>query len=403
MLLGGNLLLINTLRLFREIRSARRVVLMAAVAPALAGCAMSVGPSRGAIEKAPAEADLHGIRVLELDDNVASRTNYAAVDGNFAQNLGDATPVGTRVGVGDVLEVTIWEAPPAALFGPASLDTRVGSSVQAGRPNALPELVVGPSGTISIPFAGQVPAAGRSLSEIEHDIVARLNGRAHLPQAIVRISRNETKTVAVLGDVKAAQRVPLTPRGERLLDAIAQAGGTSQPLDRMTIEISRGGVTQRMAARDILRDPKQNIVLKSDDVITAYYQPYSFTVLGAAGRNEEVRFEGLGLTLSQALGRVGGLQNERADPEGVFLFRWELPQVLGGGPSGAPANGEGRVPVVYKVDMKRPETFFAAQKFQMRDGDVVYVSNSRLADLQRFVGIVSASILPVATARTVLP
>lgn len=379
-----------------------RLALVAATVPALAACAMSVGPSRGAIEKAPAEADLHGIRVLELDNGVASRTDYAAVDGNFAQNFGDATPVGTRVGVGDVLEVTIWEAAPAALFGTANLDTGIGSTVQASRANALPELVVGPSGTISVPFAGQVPAAGRTLRDIERDIVARLNGRAHLPQAIVRIARNETKTVAVLGDVKAPQRVPLTPRGERLLDAIAQAGGTSQPLDRMTIQLSRGSVTQRMAARDIIRDPKQNIILQSDDVITAFYQPYSFTVLGAAGKNEEVRFEGVGLTLSQALGRVGGLQNDRADPEGVFLFRWELPQVLGD-PAGTSVNADGRVPVVYKVDMKRPETFFAAQKFQMRDGDVVYVSNSRLADVQRFVGIVSSSILPVATARTVLP
>lgn len=400
---GGNLLLINILRLVRNSRNLRHVALVAAIAPALGGCAMSVGPSRGAIEKAAGEADLHGVRVLELDDSVASRTNYAAVDGNFAQNLGDATPVGTRVGVGDVLEVTIWEAAPAALFGTANLDTGIGSSVQASRPNALPALVVGPSGTISVPFAGQVPAAGRTLNDIERDIVARLKGRAHLPQAMVRIARNETKTVAVLGDVKEPQRVPLTPRGERLLDAIAQAGGTSQPLDRMTVQISRGGVTQKMAARDIIRDPKQNIILQSDDVITAFYQPYSFTVLGAAGRNEEVRFEGVGLTLSQALGRVGGLQNDRADPAGVFLFRWELPQVLGDAASGAPASPDARVPVIYKVDMKRPETFFAAQKFQMRDGDVVYVSNSRLADLQRFVGIVSSSILPVATARTILP
>jgi len=159
--------------------------------------------------------------------------------------------------------------------------------------------------------------------------VARLRGRAHLPQAIVRLSRNATANVTVLGDVKAPQRIPLTPRGERLLDAIAQAGGTNQALDRITIQISRGSVVQRMPAADVIRDSKQNIVLEKDDIITAFYQPYSFTVLGAAGRNDEIRFEGVGLTLSQALGRIGGLQGDRADPKGVFLFRWELPQVLG--------------------------------------------------------------------------
>jgi len=376
----------------------------------LSGCAMSVGPSRKAIENAPTDPGQYGIRVVDLDANTVARTNVAPVDGNFAQNIGDAVPVGTRVGVGDALEVTIWEAAPAALFGTANLGginadagSGINSTIQASRPNALPEMVVGPNGTISVPFAGQVPAAGRTLREIEQEIVRRLNGRAHMPQAIVRIARNETKTVAVLGDVKAPQRVSLTPRGERLLDAISQAGGTSEALDRMTIQITRGAVTQRMAARDVIRDPRQNIILQADDVITTFYQPYSFTVLGAAGKNEEVRFEGVGITLAQALGRVGGLQDNRADPQGVFLFRWEATQVAGVAPAGTPLSPDGRVPVVYKVDMKQPETFFAAQKFQMRDGDVVYVSNSRLADLQRFVGILSSSILPVATARTVLP
>jgi len=220
---------------------------------------------------------------------------------------------------------------------------------------------------------------------------------------IARIARNVTANVTVLGDVKSPQRVPLTPRGERLLDAIATAGGTNQSLDRMTIEITRGGIVQRMTAREIIRDPRQNIVLKSDDIITALYQPYSFTVLGAANKNEEIRFEGAGLTLSQALGRVGGLQDQRADPRGVFLFRWERPDLLGPLASGAQPNAEGLVPVIYQVDMKRPETYFAAQRFRIRDGDVVYVSDSGLVGLQRFVNIVASSILPVASVRSIVP
>lgn len=370
--------------------------------PVVSACSMSVGPSRQAINKAPGQAAMPNIQVVEINDAVARQMNYKALDGNFAVNLGDATPIGTVVGVGDALEVTIWEAAPAALFGTANLgsvnpDTRIGTAVQTSRPTALPEILVGPAGTITIPFAGQVPAAGRTLREIEKDIVARLNGRAHLPQAIVRIARNETANVTVLGDVKSPERVPLTPRGERVLDAIAQAGGTTQPLDRMTIQISRDGMVQRMAARDLISDPRQNVILRKDDVITASFQPYSFTVLGAAGRNEEIRFEGVGLTLSQALGRVGGLPDERADPRGVFLFRWETPQIAG---QAAPAAD--RIPVIYNADMKRPETFFAAQNFQMRDGDVIYVSNSRTADLQRFVNIVASSILPVATVRNTI-
>ena len=379
----------------------KRVIALALLAALTSACTTSVGPTRKAVENAPATANLNGIRLVEINDPVARQAAGAGPDGNFAANLGDATPVGTRVGVGDALDITIWEAAPAALFGTANLDSRIGSSVQASRQNQLPETVVGPSGTITIPFAGQVPAAGRTLRDIERDIVARLSGKAHLPQAIVRIARNVTTNVTVLGDVKEPQRVALTPRGERLLDAIAQAGGTNQAIDRMTIQIARGNVVQRMAARDVVQDQRQNIVLQSDDVVTLYYQPYSFTVLGAAGKNEEVRFEGVGLTLSQALGRIGGLQDDRADAKGVFLFRWENPRAVpvGAAAVGLPVDPDGRVPVIYQADMKRPEMFFAAQRFQMRDGDVIYVANSRMAELQRFVNIIASSILPVATVR----
>jgi polysaccharide export outer membrane protein len=375
---------------------------IAVSAAALAGCT-AVGPTTRQIEHAPTGAAAQGLRVIPVTDQVASQVNVADVHGDFATRIGDATPIGTRVGIGDTLEVTIWEAAPAALFGTSTFDTGIGSAVATSRPNTLPGILVGPSGTITIPFAGQVPAAGKTLREIEQDIVRRLQGRAHLPQAMVRIAHNATADVTVLGDVKSPQRVPLTPKGERLLDVIAEAGGTSQPLDRMTIEINRGGVVQRMAARDVVRDPRQNIILRSDDVVTALYQPYSFTVMGATGKNDEVHFEGVGLTLAQALGRVGGLQDMRADPRGVFLFRWEKPELLGPLAQGTQPNADGLVPVVYQADLKQPQTYFAAQHFRMRDGDVIYVSNSRVAELQRFLNLLSSSILPVATARTIAP
>jgi polysaccharide export outer membrane protein len=385
-----------------NLRGSLARVLALVVAAGLAGCT-SLGPTTHEIEKAPGTSSIPGLRVVQVTDQVANDVNVATLPGDFATRIGDAAPVGTQVGIGDTLEVTIWEAAPPALFGTATLDTGTNSIVQTSRPNTLPGILVGPSGTIGVPFAGQVPAAGRSLREIEQEIVRRLQGRAHLPQVMVRIANNATKDVTVLGDVKAPQRMALTPKGERLLDLIAQAGGTNEPLDRMTIEINRGGLVQRMAARDILRDPRQNIILRSDDVVTVIYQPYSFTVMGATGKNDEVRFEGVGLTLAQALGRIGGLKDMRADPRGVFLFRWEKPQLLGSLAQGAQRNANGLVPVIYQADLKRPETYFAAQHFEMRDGDVVYVSNSKASELQRFLGLLSSSILPISTARTIAP
>jgi polysaccharide export outer membrane protein len=156
-----------------------------------------------------------------------------------------------------------------------------------------------------------------------------------------------------------------------------------------------------MPARDIVADPRNNVVLSSGDVVAAFYQPYSFTVLGAAGKNEEVPFEATGITLSQALGRVGGLQSDRADPKGVFVFRWEKPELVSGAIGDSGLKGAPGVPVIYQADMKLPETYLAAQKFQMRNGDLLYVSNSPVSDLQRFVNIIASSILPFSSVRNI--
>jgi polysaccharide export outer membrane protein len=366
---------------------------------ALAGCqaaglSTAVGPSRNNVLKSPANSTIPGMQVIPVTTPVAEILSKSDVQHRFSEELGNAQPVGTVVGVGDVLEVTIWEAPPALLFsGAAASSSRIGEEFQTSRPGTLPDLMVGPSGTVSIPFAGQVPAAGRTLRQIEQSIVSRLRGKANQPQVLVRLGRNATANVSVVGEVGESGRVPLTPKGERLLDVIASAGGTKQPIERVAVQVTRGNRSVIMPMRAVVEDPLQNIILQRDDVLTVIYQPYSFTVLGAAGKNEEVRFEQNGLTLSQALGRIGGLQDMRADPKGVFVFRLEPARRL------RPINGnalpdEQRVPVIYQVDLKNAETYFAAQRFVMRDGDVVYVSNSPAAEFQRFVNIIAGSVLP---------
>ncbi len=376
---------------------ARQIAVLAA-GLAVAAC-QPYGPGRQAILQAgsvPAVAgdasDEQVITVVKVSSDMAQRLPRPERWPSFADVLSGAAPVGTVAGVGDALEVTIWEAPPAALFGGPAADTRIGTAISTARPSTLPELLVGPDGSINVPFAGAVPARGRTLRDIETDIIRRLRGKANSPQVLVRLVRNATATVTVVGEVAQSARLPLTPRGERLLDAIAQVGGVKPPVNLTTIQVTRGGVTHRMPLADIISQPASNIVLASDDVVTALFQPYSFTVLGAAGRNDEVRFEAFGITLAQALGRIGGLQDGRANPRGVFLFRWEDPATP----------GAERRPVIYSFDLKDPAVYFLVQQFPISDRDVLYITNSPVAELQRFVGIISQTLLPIATVTTVV-
>ncbi|WP_313330413.1 polysaccharide biosynthesis/export family protein [Sphingobium yanoikuyae] len=367
--------------------------------PLLAGCT-SVGPNAGTVLNAPTKSAVQGIQIIEMTETTAQRMQAQPVPG-FAETLGQSDAVVGAVHPGDTLEVSIWEAPPAALFSTnASSAAYMAEGIQnltTSRSTQLPEMLVSPDGTISVPFAGTFTVDGHTPAQIEKEITARLRGKAHMPQVMVRLLRNATSTATVVGEVTNSIRVPLTPKGERLLDALAAAGGTRQPINKITVQISRGNIVQSMPLEAVVRDPRQNVILKTDDVITAFYQPYSFTALGAAGKNEEINFEATGLTLAQAIGRIGGLQDGRADPKGMFLFRWEDPTLVPELAQGVQPRQDGRIPVIYRVNLKDPGTYFSMQNFAMHDRDVIFVSNSPTAELQRFISIIASTILPIAT------
>jgi polysaccharide export outer membrane protein len=380
-------------------------VVTSAVMLSISACATmpAAGPSLKAINRAEHEAAVDaGIRIIDVTDAVARQVIASSRGALFSESLGDGIAVGSVIGSGDVLDIAIWEAPPAALFG-AGGDARVASSNATARGTTLPEQMVNGDGRITVPFAGSIQAAGRTPQQIERDITARLAGKAHQPQVIIRLVRNATSNVTVVGDVANSTRVPLSAKGERLLDILAAAGGVKQPVGKMTIQITRGDRVMSLPLEAVIKDPHQNIRLQPDDVVTALFQPYSFTALGATGRNEELPFEGTGITLAQALGRVAGLQDQRADVRGVFIFRLEDPSALGLAPgTEIRTTPDGKVPVIYRVDMKNPATFFIAQGFPIRNKDVLYVTNAPLAEVQKFVNVLSSTIFPLASAASVL-
>lgn len=391
-------------RLRRFSRPIGNALTVCTVAACLSACATlpGAGPSTHAINQIDRKGQANpDIKIIDVSDAVARQIIATQSAALFSQTLGDGIPAGSIIGRGDVLDIAIWEAPPAALFGTAGGDSRLASSNTTARSTSLPEQMVNGDGRINIPFVGSVVAAGRTSTQIEREIMNRLAGKAHLPQVIVRMVRNASANVTVVGDVTSSARVPLTAKGERLLDVLAAVGGVRQPVGKMTIQITRGQQIASMPLESVIRDPRQNIRVQSDDVVTALYQPFSFTALGATGRNEEIAYEATGLTLAQALGRVSGLQDQRADPKGVFIYRLESPAAL------APAirdtarlTPDGKVPVIYRLNLRDPGTFFVAQSFPIRDKDILYVSNAPFTDIQKFVSVISSTIFPVASVST---
>lgn len=372
---------------------------LAAVAMALSGCSAfgGSGPSSRAIVNASKDTLASAqIQVLDLTGEVARAVVTDEQSLKFAEVFEGSNTLGSVVGKGDVVEVALWEAPPAVLFGAA-----MGSQLRAGSTStsqqvSLPGQMVDENGLITVPFAGSIRAAGRTPAQIEREIVARLRGKAHQPQAVVRVASNQATNVTVVGDVANSGRLPLTPKGERLLDILAGAGGVKNSVGKTMIRITRGDRVASMPLDTVIGDPRQNIVIQPDDVITAIYQPYSFTALGATSNNAEFPIDATGTNLAQALGRVGGLREDRADIRGIFIFRLENPAKLGRFvPADARLTPDGKLPVIYRLDLKDPAGFFVAQSFPIENRDVLYVSKAPMADLPKFMNMVSSAAFSV--------
>jgi len=335
---------------------------------------------------------LRNIKVIDLSQQVVTQLAQAQQQLLFSEVFNTVQQPNLLIGAGDILEVSIWEVPPA-LFSGVFIDQRSGAG--ATQKITFPEQMVTQDGTINIPFAGHIPVTGKTTRQIESVITGRLNGKANQPQVLVRTVRNNTANVTVVGEVASSTRMPLTSRTERLLDALAAAGGVRQPVSKMTLQLTRGKTVQAMPLDHIIRDPLQNVVLQSDDVVTLMHQPLSFTAFGATGKNEEVNFEAQGISLAQALARVGGIQDNRADAKGVFVFRFgqKAEEGLTAGMPGA--SSLYKQPVIYSVNLRDPASFFLAQNFMMQNKDILYVSNAPSSDLQKFLNMVVSVVYPI--------
>ncbi len=303
-----------------------------------------------------------------------------------------------RIGSGDIVAISIFEASSGGLFIPAEAASRAGNFVD------IPTQTVDRNGFISMPYAGQIKAAGRLPWQVENEIVEKLKNRAIDPQVVVSVREQRSSTVTVLGEVIAPAKFPLTAAGERVLDALSRAGalgnnGTSaQKGYNMFVTLQRGGREATISFNRLIRDSSNNINLQPGDTLYVYARPRTFLAFGATGKQGQYPFEDDSISLSEAVAKAEGLHDEKADPQSVFMFRVEDRETLrrmGVDVSDVP---EGKIPTIYTVNLREPTGFLLSTKMVMRDKDIIYVANSGSTELTKFLTIV---LLGASTAREI--
>jgi polysaccharide export outer membrane protein len=315
-----------------------------------------------------------------------SQPNLITFQGAFP----DKRPKPQQVaGVGDVLNISIFEAAPGGLFTPATAaGARPGNFVD------LPPQAVDQKGSIYVPYAGEIPAAARTLPEIQEAIVARLRNRAIEPQVVVSLNQQHSSVVSVLGDVNTPGVLALNSVGERLMALIARAGGPKFEAIESYVTLQRDGKRVRVLLSRVVHDPNENIFIRPNDVIFLTHESPTFTALGALnqnvfGFNSEISFDVETLTLSQAIGKSGGLNDNQSDPAEVFVYRYEDRRFLEKFGIDTKRFVYDTIPTIYHINLRDPSGMLLASGFQMRTKDVMYVANAKVVDYYKLLGLIN--------------
>lgn len=302
---------------------------------------------------------------------------------SFGTGRGPAPTI--NVGVGDVLQVTIFESASGGLFIPPEAGVRPGNFV------SLPPQTVNRNGTISVPYAGDIRASGRTPQQIKDEVEKALSSRAVEPQVIVTLVTQTAMSASIISP-SGSSRLQIRPN-ERILDVVARSGGAAIPGYEMFITLQRRGHRATVYFPTLINDPRENIYVWPDDMIYVYREPQRFVATGALGAGGvtsgvtgSFSFDQEQLSLNEALAKAGGLVDTRANPQ-VFLYRMEPRETverMGVDTSKFPPTIN-YIPTVYRTNFRDPSAFFAAQRFPMRNKDAIYVANADSIELEKFI------------------
>jgi polysaccharide export outer membrane protein len=336
----------------------------------LSGCSMIPGSHMEGVDVEPEtstlEQDLSNINISVIDSTLISQLKESQQVHSQTKKHSPMITEGYDyvLGIGDVLSIGVWDHPeltiPAAVQRTAEFD---GFRIQA-------------DGTITYAYAANVPAAGKTIRQLHEVLVAKLSKVIEKPQLDLKVVGFKSQRTYVTGEVKkpgvfAISEIPLT-----LIDALNLAGGLSERADWRTVNFTRNNQTEIIRLDDFYTrgDITQNRLLKHGDIIHVNRTDnQKVFVLGDVSKAGSIEINRYGLSLAEALSDVGGLNEQTANANGVFVLRKR------------PANEEGVIADVYQLHAQNVVALVLADQFKLQPRDIVYVTTAPIARWNRLI------------------
>ena len=278
------------------------------------------------------------------------------------------------IAAGDTVSVTVWNTEENSLL------TSPGQ-----RFVTLAGLRVSSTGTVFLPYVGDMRIEGMSPERARAAIEERFVEITPAAQVQLDLVEGRQSTVSLVEGVARPGPYPLPDQDYTILSLLAAGGGASSTLRNPQVRLMRGGDLYGIGLDDLLADPARDTTLRGGDRIYVEDDDRRFLSLGAAGAEAQHDFTGPTMTALEALAEIGGVNDNRADPQGVLVLR-QYPA------SAVRADGTGpdRERVVFTIDLTSADGLFSAGEFLIQPDDLIYVTESPLVGTQSVLSILTS-------------
>ena len=294
-------------------------------------------------------------------------------------------PDSSTIQAGDRLNVIVWDNQENSLL-----------ASEASRSTPVAGLTVSPSGTVFMPYIGEINLRGMTESEARATLQERMLEIAPSAQVQLNVEPGRNNAVDVVGGVAAPGNYPLESRNTRILSVLASAGGISPAMVNPLVILQRGGQVYETRAESLYAEPARNALVRGGDQIVVTEDDRTFNVLGAAGSQKVIAFEDEQVTAMEAVSMMGGLSAARADPKGLLVLReYERHHINPDKP------GPEMRQVIFSLDFTNADGLFAARQFQINPGDTLLATESPVTRVQTILGLFGTVVGFASTANNV--